>query len=545
MASREQIQKIQGLGGLLAGRIRAMRMSQTALAQRAGISRQTLHRVLHSDEVSARVAKRIAAVVGSDLVALAEVGRFGSSISAAQQRPNPSDRSRVSDAARTSRGLAPLGEVLEILREDIGMSQQQMAASAGISLTTYQRIIRGDATAKDKWLLAWGEVVELRDPKDMLSIKSFAGSTSKFHRSIGRQIRAWRISSGLDLLDVADALGLDAVRVAMYEAGDDEGFLMLDDIAPLFGASSDAIYRAAVLASADEEDAKWRPPVERILTFEAAQRSARERQNERDRERATGAWDFEAASELQFIRARAGYDIEQVARLLKKPKKLIEQWEDGDREPRSADFEQMAVLYRTTPWRLRYGDFWRRAIAFPNAPESRSLIFAAIMPSETRAWLLRFLAELAELGFDDAALEGVKMSLTDPSAYYDVQFAESDSESVAFIKAKLRESAEETWKNFNQPDWVESGNSIHIPPLPRMFNDDGVDVPTAERVVFELGRRRAEAFARNLFSASPSPERQDQDQSRLRFDPFAFYRPLLSQPHTPEATVDDSHEGTP
>jgi transcriptional regulator with XRE-family HTH domain len=239
--------------------------------------------------------------------------------------------------------------------------------------------------------------------------------------------------------------------------------------------------------------------VELVLTFEAAQASARAQQIDRDIERAEKTWELEEAFELAATRMRAGITLKQLSKELGRSTKLVEQWENGDREPMPEDFERMAVLYRTTPWQLRYGTPWSRAVSFPNAPESRAHIFAAVLPREARSWLYHFLALLADYGLDDTALERVRESLTSPDYYYDVQYVYEEHEALLFIRAKLRELAEAVWRNLTTPGWVDetepSGDSI--PPL---LTDPGFDVAAGAECVRTLHERALHVAYRRVDS---------------------------------------------
>jgi transcriptional regulator with XRE-family HTH domain len=571
MRARESLQYLPGFGVRLADRLRAMGLSQSSLAKKAKVSRQTLYRAIHHDELTSRVAKALAGIVGTDLFS-PPVGPSSADVSTTlgfartevgTKQPSPpsldTPKSRVDQEPTLP--LSPLGYVLELMRKDLGDPQQLMANVAGISLRTYRRIISGISKPKDAWLLRWGELAELRDPERMMILKDFKISEDPLHRALGKHLHSWRVTSGLDLLDVSDAIGVEAVDLAMLEVGHDESLIYLDDLAPLYGTTSDVIFRAARLVAPSEGD--WRPPVERVLTFESAQRNAAGAQKQRDRDRVEGEWDFEIASELAFIRARAGLSVSEMAKRLKVSSRTIELWEEGDREPKQGDFERMAVLYRSTPWELRYGKAWARALAFPNAPESRSLIFAAILPREDRAWLYSFLAELARIGLDDTELEDVRESLTNPDFYYDVQFARSPSESMLFLRAKLRERAEETWRNITSPGWVEQ-QSEAIANLPRLFNDSIFNAKEAAELVYELGGRRAKAAA-HRFSKTAAEDKPGIDTpagQKLETDnlyvtpapfltnPFSYYRPRLTEApmgdhqSTAEVTNPDSQDAT-
>jgi len=545
MPTREPVQKIQGFGTRLLNRLRSLEMSQTALAEKAKVSRQTLHRAIHRDELTGRVAKQIAGVVGLDLLSMtsttppvvvtavaAHHSTGGSPGAVREPGANYGDDAPLP--------LSPLGEVLELLRRDVGTTQDDMTTAARISLSTYRRVITGKTVPKDAWLIRWGDDFELRDPEAMLRLKEFTGPSTPFYRAVGRQLHAWRVSNGYDLYDVAGATGEEVLRLAMYEAGLDENFLALDDIAPLLGTSSDVIYRVAKLAAPDdEEEGTWRPPVERVLTFEAAQASARVQQEDRDRDRDEKMWGEEEANELGSIRMRVGLTQKQVARELGRPKKLVAAWENGDREPSLEDLERLALLYRTTPWQLRYGTPWMRAVSFPNAPESRSHIFAAVLPHEARGWLYRFLALLADYGLDDTALESVRDSLTNPDYYYDVQYVYVEDEAVLFLRAKLRELADEVWRNLTAPDWVDHPDRPDDA-LPVLFTDPGFSVAEGEALVRTLRERGLHAAYRRVdpsWSHPMHPTRPSDGGSAITSpatvgseppppflaDPFSFY----------------------
>lgn len=538
MSAREQVQKIQGFGLRLLNRLAALKMTQTTLSERTGISRQTLHRAIHKDELTGRVAKKIAGVVGSDLLSV-DVGAPALALVLGGQRLGeltPAEPQSIEstipsgapdDAANLAGRLTALGEVLEILRRDDAVSQDAMAARATISLATYRRVITGQTRPKDSWLRKWGEVAELDDPDDMLYLKQFERGDA-FYQAVGRQLHAWRVSAGLDLIDVADACGESVLTLAQYEAGWKENFLALDDLAPLYGTSSDMIFRAAVLTAPRDDDDRWRPPVERVLTFEAAQMHAYQQQEERDLSRARGGWDIMRSNELHSIRLWTGHDRKDVAKQLGVRVGVVDAWEDDEKEPTASELERMSILYRRTPWELRYGDPWTRAVSFPNTHEARSLIFGKVFPPELRAWMYQLLAEFASLGLDDIELMDVRETLTNPVHYSDIIVAASTEEAEQFLWAALVDTATNMWRNITEPDWVERPAAVWKP-LPHVFTPPGFNAAVATELRKALRDRHTRmSFERartGLNGGSPEGG-VDTNQEHARGEPdvFAFYR---------------------
>ncbi len=544
MAPREQVQKIHGFGARLLNRLRALDMTQTTLAAKTRLSRQTLHRAIHDDEVSDRVVKRIAGVVGLDLLSQA------SAAPAVAETPGAIFRDMIrqlgdaeavaqSNVSRTvAPRLSPLGQVLEILRLDLADTQEHLADFAGISVTTYRRIITGETKAQKKWLTLWGEWADLDDPDEMLALLNFEGAPDAFHAAVGQQLHAWRVSNGYDLQELGDAAGMSPVWLAKYEAGDADNVLALDDLAPLLGTTTDVIMRAAHLVAPSTEHDDWRPPVEIVFSFEAAQAAAHERYGRRARERRDGTWDFERACELAETRVRAGFDVEDVAERIDRSAELIQKWENADREPTLEEFELMAITYRTTPWALRYGDAWTRAMQFPNAWESRSAVFATIMPPDLRAWLYRALAEFATLGLDDFELASLRESLTRPDLYADMRCVLSEDEALLFLRTRMWQEAVEMWRNVTDPGWVDRDENEMLAPLPPVFANPGFDQTRGVLTVDSVRQRanhdavlraakimnRARVDLDNPPGRVSEPVASYDDEPAFLSDPFSFYQ---------------------
>jgi transcriptional regulator with XRE-family HTH domain len=485
MNAREGVLKVRGYGARLLDRLRALRMSQSALATKTGLSRQTIHRAIHRDELSTHVAKRIAAVVGKDLLSHPTLGR--------ESPPT----ARHADAPPEK--LSALGEVLELMREDlIRGGQAEMARAAGLSLTTYRRVIAGATKPKDQWLFAWGEALGLR-PESMLILTTFERTNDPFALALGVQLRSWRATSGLDLHEVAEAVGERETVIAMHEVGHEETVhsFILGELAHYYGTTADVIRRAArlTLSAMKDED---RVATDRILTFEAAEREARDAQEKRDAERSVG--NFTTADDLTFARMRTGLDVEDVATRVRCPLKLVDLWEEGDFEPDIGALERLAVLYRRTPWDLRYGSAWGRAWAFPNAPESRARIFRESFPKEHRTWLYGLLSELARAGFHDTELDDVRDSLTNPAFYFDEQFVQNEEERALFLHIKLRELGAKVWRHMCDAGWTDRPIEARAP-LPALFRDPPVDEQAVAALVEKLEERRMGWF---VSAATPS-----------------------------------------
>ena len=537
MPSREHVTQVQGYGARLLDRLRALRLTQSGLAGRAKVSRQTLHRAIHRDELTLQVAKRIAAVVGADLLNSA----FPAGGTAPMVVPSSAPvRGRLQGSSGTTGGIAqrgpvenregdgltPFGEVLELLREDLGITQEEMADEGGLSVATYRRLITGAAKPKHSWLRRWAEALELYDPEVLVRAPAFERSKDPIIRALALQLRSWRATSGLDLIDVGDATGLGAYWVARFEVGDDEVLSHLSDFAHLYGTTSEILYTAARLVAAGSAAVGNEAVAFRILSYESALREARQRQKEREQYREDGEWDIEQAFELASIRLRAGWDQKDVAERIGRPIETIEAWESGETEPSTLDFERMAVLYRTTPWRLRYGETWARAWAFPVAWESRALLFGSAFSPEDRAWLYGLLAELARAGLGEGELDGVRDSLTSPDTYYDVQFARDSTERHAFLRAKLRERAEEVWRNIREPGWTDQAPEDRAP-LPTLFVDDFFDRAAGAILIEELASRRARAAAARVGDIPDDPDVAAADESAAR---AIGPRPVRSNP---------------
>lgn len=530
MPAREQVQKIQGFGLRLRSRLATLQMTQTTLAARTGLSRPTIHRVIHEDEATSRVLKKIAVVVGMDLLSV-DVGAPALALPSAREEPRRTEEHAIpsgapDDATEMAGVLTPMGEVLEILRRDDGMTQESMADEAGISLATYRRLITGAAKPKETWLRRWADAFDTAYAT-MLALPRFEGGDATA-KALGRQLHAWRVSAGLDLIDVADAFDGDVVMLARCEAGDDENITFLGDLAALYGTSSEVIYRAAILALPEGDREADHTPVERVLTYEAAGAHARQQQEEREHYRADGGWGIERAFHLGTIRLRRGYDEDDAAARLGVSTALLERWENDDREPTQEQLERLAILYRSTPWELRYGDAWARAMAFPNADESRALIFGRIFPPEMRAWMYRVLAEFAAHGLDDIELMSVRETLTHPNHYIDVVLAESPEEAERFVWAVVVDTATDVWRNVTDPGWVERPASTRKP-LPAAFTPAGFDAAMAEQLRADLHQRRmqrAHETARVAMNGGTPEEiaRASAASAAARPDVFSFSR---------------------
>jgi transcriptional regulator with XRE-family HTH domain len=172
MPAREQTQVIEGYGDRLLQRLRALKMSQSQLAERAQVSRQTLYRAIHRDELTGRVAKKIAAVVGADLFAPGTPGGPGVAAVARESEARSVVESPAGQVTAPTPALSWFGEVLELLREDQCMTQEDAAEAAGISVTTYRRVIAGATAPKQQWVVKLGESFEVRDPEGLYAIRN-------------------------------------------------------------------------------------------------------------------------------------------------------------------------------------------------------------------------------------------------------------------------------------------------------------------------------------------------------------------------------------
>jgi transcriptional regulator with XRE-family HTH domain len=573
MPPREDVQVIQGYGERLLARLRALRLSQSALATKAEVSRQTLHRAIHHDELTPRVAKKIAGVVGKDFAATTATGAGGGSTTPLRLVPTgatgvlavgPKDtgdaeapvpaavreeiaryvaapdaeaRWNLSPAARDvleaeddawlqTRRLTPLGEVLELLRQDLsGASQQAFALDAGISVTTYRRLLTGEAKPKKSWLRAFGENLDLDDPKSMTHLAEFTGSDDPLDRAIGQQLRTWRAMNGYDLHDVADATGEHEVFIARAEVGDVDSNSMLGELAPLYGTTADVLFAAAQLAAAPNTRESKVASVARVLSLEGAFAEARRKERERASDRTHG-WDFEGGFEMSNIRRRAGWEQEDVAKRLGVTVDLVEAWEEGEVEPSTTDFEIMATMYVVTPWELRYGSRWARAWEFPAAAESRAFLFQAIFSPAELAWLYRFLAEVAALGLDVDDVESIRLTLTNPNGYGELTEHVPREAWERFIRIRLRTRAEHVWRNLREPGWPERPRDTWGP-LPALFHEQSQeerdqDVAILEAAVEQRARAAAKRRAQVLDEAlsgrvgSPPPAALAPDPPALR-----------------------------
>lgn len=503
MSAREPAVAVPGYGDRLLQRLRALKMSQSELAKRARVSRQTLHRAIHRDELTGRVAKKVAAVVGQDLLGPAAApvtsprapgagpdtpAPAAGGTAAVVREPNALNGIPNEAAQSPPVVVAPapvltwFGEVLEALREDADLSQEDAADFAGVSVTTYRRIITGATKPKRAWIERFGAYLDLRNPAGLFAIRGLTHPEDLTYRALGRQLRAWRTTAGMDLVDVADSVGGDAYHIAMYEVGSDDVLTDLDQLAQLYGTTGDVLYRAAVLSlPGAERDEDHAAVARRVLMFESAAREAWSRQRERDSYRRSQGWMREGIEMLSDFRRHAGFTIKEAAKRIGTTEKKISDWEDGVTEPTVREFEMLATLYRTTPWNLRYGGPWERAWGFPNAPEHRSLIFSVAIPPDDRAWLYRYLAELAQFGLGEVELEGVRQTLTSPTTYPELARHVPTERWGQFIRLRMRERAADMWRDIVEPGWRERGEGQEPPLPPALFAaPPAADVADAE-----------------------------------------------------------------
>lgn len=461
MPAREKSQLVPGYGDRLLQRLRVQKWSQSELAKRTGISRQTLHRVINRDEITGRVATAIAKVLGKEFLMLPVDERERASQRAAQPMTPPAIL--TSPASNTW-----FGKVLEGLREDLQVSQEELAREAGISLNTYRRLITGANKPKSTWLTRIADALEIAEKIPYGTLLAREAPSDPLYTEIGRQLRAWRQSAGLDLHDSADMIGSSPFWVAAFEVGDEESMTFLDDLARLYGSTSDVLFRAAQLSLTPNAPADANAEsINRILTFESAMTEAKRRAQWRSKAAAKDkSWDIELASKLYQRREWVGFTMSDAAKRIGTTEKLLAEWEAGAIEPSLQEFDRMSVVYRTTPWELRYGGRWERAWEFPSADESRAFIFLSVLAPGDLAWLHRFLSALADFGLSEVELEQVRDSLLSPNSYGELaEFVEIEERAV-FVGARLRERAFEMWNDVRTPEWRDNSQTqIALPAI--------------------------------------------------------------------------------
>ncbi len=397
-------QIVDGLGSQLLMRLRERTMTQRELALRARVSRQTLHRAIHHNEASTGIIRKLASVLGSDLV------QPGLRLAAESAAPAVGSTDHGQHAVDD---LPVLGAVIEALREDDRWSQVRFVKEAGLSLSTYRRLITGRAKPRPEWLSRLADMFE-EDPK-VFDRVTRAERGDAVARALGRTLRTWRESRAVSLREAARAVGESPTNIALAETGEDSNINYLELLAPVYGTTADVIFRSAVLSvpPSQRDEFKDRTPAwARILTIEAADAEAEERRRIRE----DGPL-IEFGQRLADARWTTGFTQEDIGNRLGVSAETLDDWEEGMEDPSLAQLEELAFIYRTTPWGLRYGGESERAWEFTRALPCRSDIFASTLPVKARMRVYEFLANVAALGFDDQELLGVRRSLTDPEHF--------------------------------------------------------------------------------------------------------------------------------
>jgi len=506
-----------GLGDRLANLLRRRRMTQTELAKLAGVSRQTLFRALHRDELSVTVARKLAKALNvrsADLLVPTSVkgrnqiaGGVGVVSEPASSRTATPTTSDPNVASVIRPGLTGFGNILEILREDGGRTQDDLSERLEISVATYRRLITGKAPIHSRLIDRIALAFEV-GAEDVFAASARSNRPGEVRPlSFPSALRAWRLTTDIDLRDAGHYVGLRPVWLAVWETGpdmpDEDSF---NRLSYLYGIPAEVLlFRNESLALEDEESPHLPDfsiglndlvSSDRLMHF-ALQMATH---------RVDGPGDHSnrIADRLRSARSRLGYERAALATYAGVAEATIASWERDGRQVDEDALARIATVLESSPWELRYGDARLRALEFPFAADERSQLFAERLPVRVRGFLYGFLQAIASQGLGEFAVNGVKRYLAEPFRYSDLAYLDTPDDRVHFMEGRMRELARDTWSTIVAPGWQDRGESP--PRLPDVFN--GWDKSDDDRyaAITSLAGERRSASARDKIDKIP-PEK--------------------------------------